>query len=88
MRDCSDDVSMAAFTNDLKDKDLIRSFYSKPPEDFDDIMSQAMTHMLTNEEHSSHLITKFSKHQTRPIRDRNDECHSGRKEHPKIPPPR
>lgn len=49
MGDCSDDVAMAAFTKGFRDKDLIKLLYNKPPEDFEDIMSGAKTHMLTNE---------------------------------------
>src|SRR5204863_9669468 len=47
--DCSEDVAIAAFTNGVKDKDLVRSLYERPPEDFDDIMNRARSHMLTNE---------------------------------------
>src|SRR5205809_4557128 len=47
--DCSEDVAVAAFTNGVKDKDLIRSLYERPPEDFDDIMNSARSYMLTNE---------------------------------------
>src|SRR5438270_4848634 len=47
--DCSEDVAMASFMNGVKDKDLIRSLYERPPEDFDDIMNRARSHMLTNE---------------------------------------
>src|SRR3954464_13634004 len=48
--DCSEDVAIAAFTNGVKDKDLIRSLYERPPEDFNDIMNRARSHMLTNED--------------------------------------
>src|SRR5206468_1182256 len=47
--DCSEDVAIAAFTNGVKDKDLIRSLYERSPEDFDDIMNRARSYMLMNE---------------------------------------
>src|SRR3954462_6146273 len=47
--DCSEDVATVAFTNRVKDKDLIGSLYERPPEDFDDIMNRARSYMLTNE---------------------------------------
>src|SRR3954462_12325437 len=47
--DCSEDVAIAAFTNGVKDKDLVRSLYERPPVDFDDIMNRARSYMLTNE---------------------------------------
>src|SRR5436190_6734854 len=47
--DCSEDVAMATFMNGVKDRDLIRSLYERPAEDFDDVMNRARSHMLTNE---------------------------------------
>lgn len=53
MEDCSEDVAMVAFTNKIKDKDLIKSLYIEPPEDFDDIMDHEKTYILANEALSS-----------------------------------
>src|SRR3954465_7444020 len=49
IEDCSEDVAMAAFMNGVKDRDLIRSLYERPPEDFDDVINRARSRMLTNE---------------------------------------
>src|SRR4051812_41154505 len=38
VEDCNDDVATAAYTNWLKEKDLIKSFYKHPPRDFDRVM--------------------------------------------------
>lgn len=43
---CGDDVPVAAFTNDLKHKDLV---YLSPLEDFDDIMYRAKDHIEVEE---------------------------------------
>lgn len=42
-------MAVDAFTNGLKDKDLVKSLYLNPPEDFDDIMDKAKDHMKVDE---------------------------------------
>src|SRR3954471_8730360 len=49
VENCSDDVAIAAFTNGLKEKDLVKSLYKHPPEDFDGVMSRAKTYMVAGE---------------------------------------
>src|SRR4051812_16154629 len=49
VEDCSDDVAITAFTNGLKEKDLIKSLYKHPPRDFDGVMSRAKTYMVAGE---------------------------------------
>lgn len=44
-----DSAMMEAFTNGLKNIDLIRPLYTHPPKNFDDTMSQAKTYMLADE---------------------------------------
>jgi hypothetical protein len=46
--DCSDKVAIAAFTNGLRDKDLVKSLYRRQPTSFDDLMMQARSHMLAS----------------------------------------
>lgn len=47
--DCSGFIAMAAFTNGLKDMNLIKSIYTKPFQDSNDIISHAKKYMLANE---------------------------------------
>ena len=47
--ECSDDAVKTTFINGLRDKDLIRSVYSKPPLNFDDTVNRAKKFMLANE---------------------------------------
>lgn len=42
-------MAVAAFTNGLKDKELVKSLYLNPPEDFDDIMYKEKDHMIVDE---------------------------------------
>jgi hypothetical protein len=49
MNDCSDDIAITAFTNGLRDKDLVRTLYKHPPHCLDDVMTRAKTHMLASE---------------------------------------
>lgn len=49
---CSDDVAMTTFTKGLKkrkNKNLVRSLYLNPPEDFNSTMAWAKDFMLANE---------------------------------------
>lgn len=73
MGDCTDNIVLEAFTNGLKDKDLIRSLYTHPSEDFDDIMSQTKTYMIANEVlHSSNDETSDLMNQSNKRRKHNE----------------
>lgn len=47
---CSEDVVMASFTNGLKDKDMIKSLYTQPHEDFENIMRRVKTYTRPDEQ--------------------------------------
>lgn len=52
VRNCKDDVEMAAFTKGLKSNrndELVRSLYLNPPKDFNAPMSRVKVYMLTDE---------------------------------------
>lgn len=49
VEDCSDDIAISAFTNDLRDMDLVRLLYKKQLQSFDDVMTRVKTYMLVNE---------------------------------------
>lgn len=47
--DCSDNRVVVAFTNDLKDKDLLESLYLNPPKYFECIIDRANNHTIMDE---------------------------------------
>src|SRR3954471_3819892 len=84
VEDCSDDVAIAAFTNGLKEKDLIKSLYKHPPKNYDGVMSRAKTYMVAEEamqfssdEEPSKKIQKRGRH----------DGNSKKNIHARTPPP-
>lgn len=59
--DCSDNVAVAAFTNDLKDIDLMKTLHLNPLKDFNDIIDMAKDHMAVDEALQSPSSKKVKK---------------------------